>query len=198
MVPAQPRPLLTPPPPAHRTVHAAQGRDKLSNDLNGRFEPFIGAYFVRNVTISTNSSGIIDGGGLAWWAAKAAGLLNNTPPHLFEAGWSSHVTIGAPPGSALNALILESSPFWNVHLYDRCAPLLRTSPLRPRPLAPSLPGHIPCCAPSPACTSLAHPFPYAARATPLPLQRLVARARRVHLRGRDCGQHGWFVVASLL
>lgn len=112
-----------------------QGRDKLPNDLAGRFEPFIGAYYARNITITTNSSGIINGGGLAWWAAKAAGQLNNTPPHLFEAGWSSYVTIGAPLGSPLNALILESSPFWNIHLYDRCGR---------RPRAPRAQSHS-CC-----------------------------------------------------
>lgn len=104
---------LVPPLPSY-----GEGRDKLPNDLNGRFEPFIGAYYVDNVTVSTNSSGVIDGNGLAWWAAKDAGLLLNTPPHLFEAGWSSGVTIGAPPGSPLNALTLESSGFWNIHIFD--------------------------------------------------------------------------------
>ena len=95
-----------------------EGRDKLPNDLNGRFEPFIGAFFVSNVTITTNSSGTIDGSGFEWWAAKDAGTLRNTPPHLFEAAWSAGVTIGAPVGAPLNALTLESSPFWNLHLYD--------------------------------------------------------------------------------
>jgi polygalacturonase len=95
-----------------------EGRDKLPNDLNGRFEPFIGAFFVSNVTITTNSSGLIDGSGDAWWVAKAAGTLRNTPPHLFEAAWSSGVNVGAPAGAPLNALVLESSPFWTVHIYD--------------------------------------------------------------------------------
>jgi len=104
---------LLPPLPSY-----GEGRDKLPGDLAGRFEPFIGAYFVDNVTITTNSSGVIDGSGLEWWAAKDAGTLRNTPPHLFECAWSSRVSIGAPAGAPLNALTLESSPFWNLHLYD--------------------------------------------------------------------------------
>lgn len=68
---------------------------------------------MQNVTITTNSSGIIHGRGYAWWTANFDDhALNNTPPHLFEAGWSSGVTIGAPVGSPRNALILKDSPFW--------------------------------------------------------------------------------------
>jgi len=105
---------LIPPLPSY-----GEGRDKLPNDLAGRYEPFIGAYYVRNVSITTNSSGIIHGQGMRWWQAKFdTRTLNNTPPHLFEAGWSAGVSIGAPPGSPRNALILKDSPFWNVHLYD--------------------------------------------------------------------------------
>ena len=104
---------LVPPLPSY-----GMGRDKLPNDFAGRFEPFIGVYNATNVTITTNSSGIIDGSGMTFWIPKTNGLLNNTPPHLFEAAWSSGITIGAPPGSPLNALIFQDSPFWNIHLYD--------------------------------------------------------------------------------
>ena len=95
-----------------------EGRDKLPNDLNGRYQPFLGVYNASNVTITTNSSGILHGSGEVWWAAKDAGTLRNTPPHLFEAAWSSDISIGAPAGSPLNALTLVDSPFWNLHLYD--------------------------------------------------------------------------------
>ena len=95
-----------------------EGRDKLPNDLHGRFQPFIGIYYASNVIITTNSSGTLHGRGETWWAAKGAGTLNNTPPHLIEAGWSSGVRVGAPQGSPLNALLLIDSPFWNIHLYD--------------------------------------------------------------------------------
>ena len=99
---------LIPPLPSY-----GEGRDKLPNDLNGRYEPFIGAYYVSNVTITTNSTGIIHGRGTAWWVAVFDDKsLNNTPPHLFEAGWSSGISIGAPVGSPRNALILKDSPFW--------------------------------------------------------------------------------------
>ena len=104
---------LVPPLPSY-----GMGRDKLPNDLFGRFEPLIGIYYATNVTITTNSSGLIDGSGEAFWGPKRGGSLNNTPPHLIEVGWSSRVSIGAPPGSPLHALTLEDSPFWNVHLYD--------------------------------------------------------------------------------
>jgi polygalacturonase len=105
---------LIPPLPSY-----GEGRDQLPNDLNGRYEPFIGAYNVSGVTITTNSSGIIHGRGYAWWVANFDDhVLLNTPPHLFEAAWSSDISIGAPPGSPRNALILKDSPFWNVHLYD--------------------------------------------------------------------------------
>jgi polygalacturonase len=104
---------LVPPLPSY-----GMGRDKLPNDLNGRYQPLIGIYHATNVTITTNSSGLIDGSGETFWGPKREGSLNNTPPHLIEVGWSSHVTIGAPPGSPLHALTLEDSPFWNIHLYD--------------------------------------------------------------------------------
>jgi polygalacturonase len=104
---------LVPPLPSY-----GMGRDKLPNDLNGRYQPLIGVYHSTNVTISTNSSGMIDGSGETFWGPKRAGALNNTPPHLIEVGWSRGVAIGAPPGSPLNALVLEDSPFWNIHLYD--------------------------------------------------------------------------------
>ena len=104
---------LIPPLPSY-----GMGRDKLKNDLNGRFEPFIGCYNSTNVSITTNSSGIIDGNGMPWYAAKESNLLNNTPPHLFESGWSRDIKIGAPVGSPVNALTFVSSPFWNMHLYD--------------------------------------------------------------------------------
>ena len=94
-----------------------EGRDKLPNDLAGRFQPFIGIYNASNVTITTNSTGILHGSGEVWWAAKAAGALNNTPPHLIEAGWSTGLAFGAPPGSPQNALVFQSSPFWNLHIY---------------------------------------------------------------------------------
>lgn len=94
------------------------GRDKLPNDFMGRFGPFIGVYNATNVSITTNSSGIIDGSGPTFWIPKNSGALNNTPPHLFEAAWSSAIDIGAPPGFPTNALILQDSPFWNIHLYD--------------------------------------------------------------------------------
>jgi polygalacturonase len=94
------------------------GRDKLPNDFAGRFEPFIGCYNSSNVSITTNSSGNIDGSGIPWWVAKSAGTLQNTPPHLFESAWSSDIEIGAPAGSPLNALTFMSSPFWNIHIYD--------------------------------------------------------------------------------
>ena len=95
-----------------------EGRDKLPNDLHGRFQPFIGIYYASNVSITTNSSGTLLGRGETWWAPKRLGTLNNTPPHLIEAGWSSGVRVGAPQGSPLNALLLIDSPFWNIHLYD--------------------------------------------------------------------------------
>lgn len=104
---------IVPPLPSY-----GMGRDKLPNDLNGRFQPLIGIYHATNVTITTNSSGLIDGSGETFWGPKRGGSLNNTPPHLIEVGWSSHVAIGAPPGAPLHALTLEDSPFWNIHLYD--------------------------------------------------------------------------------
>ena len=104
---------LVPPLPSY-----GMGRDKLPNDLAGRFQPFIGVYYADNVTITTNSSGYIHGGGEPWWAAKSGGYLNNTPPHLIEVGWSQNVDVGAPPGSPKNALTFVNSPFWFVHLYD--------------------------------------------------------------------------------
>lgn len=94
-----------------------EGRDKLPNDLAGRFQPFIGIYNASNVSITTNSSGILHGSGEVWWAAKDAGLLRNTPPHLIEAGWSTDLSFGAPPGSPQDALVFQSSPFWNLHIY---------------------------------------------------------------------------------
>lgn len=104
---------LVPPLPSY-----GMGRDKLSNDLNGRYQPLIGVYFAENVTITTNSSGIIDGSGETFWGPKREGSLNNTPPHLIEVGWSRGVAIGAPRGAPLNAMTLVDSPFWNIHLYD--------------------------------------------------------------------------------
>lgn len=70
------------------------------------------------MTITTNSSAVIDGSGPQWWDAKDEGTLRNTPPHLIETYQSAGVSIGAPPGSPLNALTFESSPFWNIHIFD--------------------------------------------------------------------------------
>lgn len=110
-----------------------EGRDKLPNDLAGRFEPFIGVYYASDVEITTNSSGVIDGAGFQWWAAKDAGTLQNTPPHLIEVGWSSRVTVGAPAGAPLDALTLESSPFWNVRPdWARAARAAAPRPLQPK------------------------------------------------------------------
>ena len=96
---------LVPPLPSY-----GSGRDKLPNDLNGRFQPFIGVYYADRVTITTNSSGYIHGGGAPWWAAKDSGALNNTPPHLLEVGWSTNIDVGAPRGSPRDALIFINSP----------------------------------------------------------------------------------------
>ena len=104
---------LVPPLPSY-----GEGRDKLPNDLNGRYQPFIGIYFASNVSITTNSSGILDGSGETFWGPKRLGTLQNTPPHLIEVGWSQGVSIGATLGSPEGSLILEDSPFWNIHLYD--------------------------------------------------------------------------------
>ena len=60
--------ILVPPLPSY-----GEGRDKLPNDHNGRFQPFIGIYYAANVTITTNSSGQINGMGPPWWLAKASG-----------------------------------------------------------------------------------------------------------------------------
>lgn len=49
---------IIPPLPSY-----GEGRDKLPNDINGRYEAFIGAYNASNITITTNSSGIIHGRG---------------------------------------------------------------------------------------------------------------------------------------
>lgn len=104
---------LVPPLPSY-----GEGRDKLPNDMNGRFQPWIGVYNAASVSITTNSSGMLHGRGAPWWVSKDAGTLQNTPPHLLEVGWSSDFSIGAPPGFPMNALILQDSPFWNAHLYD--------------------------------------------------------------------------------
>ena len=61
--------ILVPPLPSY-----GEGRDKLPNDHNGRFQPFIGVYYAANVTITTNSSGQINGMGPPWWLAKASGI----------------------------------------------------------------------------------------------------------------------------
>lgn len=95
-----------------------EGRDKLPNDRSGRYQPFIGIYYASNVSITTSSAGYIHGSGAAWWQAKDKGTLNNTPPHLIEAGWSRDLAFGAPAGSPLNALSFINSPFWNLHIYD--------------------------------------------------------------------------------
>jgi polygalacturonase len=58
---------LIPPLPSY-----GEGRDKLPNDLNGRYEAFIGAYYVSNVTITTNSTGIIHGRGYVSWSTFVA------------------------------------------------------------------------------------------------------------------------------
>jgi polygalacturonase len=94
-----------------------QGRDH-SPVVWERYGPFIGAYNLSQITITTNSSGIIHGQGAPWWAAHAAGTLCCTPPHLFEFAYGQGIEIGAPAGSPEQTLVIMHSPFWHLHLYS--------------------------------------------------------------------------------
>lgn len=94
-----------------------QGRDHTST-IWERYGAFIGAYNVSNITITTNSTGVIHGQGYPWWLAHEAGTLCCTPGHLIEVAWSSNINIGAPVGYPSQALTLWNSPFWHVHLYS--------------------------------------------------------------------------------
>lgn len=95
-----------------------QGRDS-TPILWERYTSFIHGFNVSNVSITTNSSGIIHGQGHAWWEAVFdTKSICCTPGHLIEFLWSSDIRIGAPVGSPINSLILKDAPFWNVHLYS--------------------------------------------------------------------------------
>lgn len=94
-----------------------QGRDHTSITWE-RYGPFIGGYNLTNVTITTNSTGIINGNGAKWWEAKINNTLAYTPGHLIEIAYSTGIEIGAPVDSVPQSLIFMDSPFWNVHLYS--------------------------------------------------------------------------------
>ncbi len=70
-----------------------------------RYEPQLGAFGARNVTIT--GGGSLDGNGAVWWKAKKAGQLQWTRPHLVEMNTVTDLRI-------VN-VGLHNSPFWTLH-----------------------------------------------------------------------------------
>ncbi len=94
-----------------------QGRDH-TPILWERYTSFVHGFDLTNVSITTNSSGSINGQAFPWWMAKKAKALCCTLGHLIEFVNCTDVEIGAPVGSPEASLILTDSPFWTVHLYN--------------------------------------------------------------------------------
>jgi polygalacturonase len=94
-----------------------QGRDHTPVTWE-RYTSFVHGFNLMNVSITTNSSGSINGQAYPWWMAKKAKTLCCTLGHLIEFVNCTDVEIGAPVGSPEASLILTDSPFWTVHLYN--------------------------------------------------------------------------------
>lgn len=90
-----------------------------------RYDSFFHVWNSTNFTLTSNSSGVVNGNGAVWWKAKFTPPpkgLNYTPGHLVETMYCDGVT--------LENVLFKDSPFWTTHLYASSNLVLRNLTIR--------------------------------------------------------------------